>query len=243
MNSKNINGNFLNGGNFVKPSTYKHQAYNLIKDAILFRRLKIGSVYSQDTLCNELGISRTPVREALLELQKEGYVKFLRGRGVLILPVTVKQAEEITEMRHCIEIEGSRLAALRRTKEQLANLKKTHEKMKRGISKASPQSMYRLDREFHRGIFQAADNKYMFQTIEKLRDHFLRFETQTAFDTEDGAKQVCEEHLKILKALERGDEEEAVDAMKGHMYHTYYRTVKPSFKTNESETVAEEKEG
>ena len=52
--------------------SYKEQAYRLIKEAILFNRFRVGAIYSQDDICKELGISRTPVREALLELQKDG---------------------------------------------------------------------------------------------------------------------------------------------------------------------------
>ena len=85
----------LIGGVVVKTLTYKEQAYELIKDAVLFNRFRVGAIYSQDEICEELGISRTPVREALLELQKEGYVTFARGRGVKVVPVTYEIEKDI----------------------------------------------------------------------------------------------------------------------------------------------------
>ena len=72
--------------------TYKEQAYQQIKDAILFNRFRIGAIYSQESICKELGISKTPLREALLELQTDGYVTFCRGRGVLIQPVSYESS-------------------------------------------------------------------------------------------------------------------------------------------------------
>lgn len=72
--------------------SYKEQAYRLIKEAILFNRFRVGAIYSQDDICKELGISRTPVREALLELQKDGYVSFSRGKGVQVVPVSDRDA-------------------------------------------------------------------------------------------------------------------------------------------------------
>ena len=70
----------LLGTRKIHTETYKNQAYDLIKNAILYNRFRVDAIYSQEAICTELGISRTPVREALLELQKEGYVSFARGR-------------------------------------------------------------------------------------------------------------------------------------------------------------------
>lgn len=85
-------GNELFGGRDVgNTPSFKEQAYALIKDAILFNRFRVGAIYSQEAICTELGISRTPVREALLELQKDGYVSFCRGKGVQVVPVSWRQ--------------------------------------------------------------------------------------------------------------------------------------------------------
>ena len=83
----------LLGDGRIHTATYKKQAYDLIKDAILYNRFRVDAIYSQEAICNELGISRTPVREALLELQKEGYVSFSRGKGVKVVPMTRQEVE------------------------------------------------------------------------------------------------------------------------------------------------------
>ena len=103
----------LLNGSAIAPVTMKQQAYELIKDAILYRRLQIGITYSQDALCSELNISRTPVREALLELQQEGYIAYMRGKGIQVIPITKKRAQDIVEARYYLELNGARLAAQR----------------------------------------------------------------------------------------------------------------------------------
>ena len=207
--------------------TYKELAYNSIKDAILYRRLKVGEVYSQDGICAELGITRTPVREALLELQKEGYINFFRGRGIEIVPVTHKQAKGIVEMRFIIELVGSELAAQRRTEQHLENLKANIDAMKQNANKTESTSMYKLDRQFHVHLFEAADNEYMLKSIENLRDQFLRLETQDAFNNTQKSLQVLEEHKQIYDAVKAGDSVLARQAMQRHLDLTYARTVKP----------------
>ena len=70
----------------INSETYTTQTYNYLRAAILNRELREGEVYSQDQISARLNISRTPVREALLALQKEGYIRFLRGRGFEVVP-------------------------------------------------------------------------------------------------------------------------------------------------------------
>lgn len=215
----------LDGGNIIHPETMKQQAYDLIKDAILYRRLQIGITYSQDALCNELRISRTPVREALLELQNEGYITFMRGKGIQVTPVTHKRARDIVEARYFLEVTGTRLAAGRRSEENLRNMTLLQEQMSSEPCFTEPRVPYQLDREFHREIFLAADNSWLQEEMEQMRDHFLRIETQTAFDRPERATEVLQEHQAILDAIRAGDAGKAVEAMRHHLDCTIRRTI------------------
>lgn len=212
---------------FILPSTYKQKAYQLIKDAILYRRLKVGTVYSQDGLCAELGISRTPVREALLELQKEGYIKILRGRGIEVVPITRKEAEDIIEMRLIIELAGSELAAKRVNDGQLDQMLNNLEEMRRQTDVSDNSLLYRHDRQFHILIFEASGNHRLLETVENLRDLFQRLETLEAFSDSKGREMVVEEHRKIYEAIKKRDPMLARQAMQEHLDRTYARTVWP----------------
>lgn len=212
----------LLGANAIVSNTYKDQAYRLIKDAIIYKNLKLGNVYSQDILCAELKISRTPVREALLELQKEGYISILRGKGIYILPVTKEEAQDIIEMRYHVEALGCQLAAARRNEQDLQSMLSIFREMEACKGQAIDFVMlYRLDRQFHLAIFEAAKNKRMQQIIEQLRDNFLRVEDQTAFAIEP----VIKEHRAIYQAILDASPEAARHAMQIHMENSKKRTM------------------
>ena len=214
-------GDSLFGSDPISSHTYKEQAYRLIKDAIIYRKMKVGVVYSQDGICVDMQISRTPVREALLELQQEGYVSILRGRGITIVPLGQKEARDIIEMRRCIEPLGNFLAAQRRSSSQLGNLFSALQEMEKNAGSSDNALMYRLDREFHYHMFQAADNGWLQRTNEQLRDHILRFENQEAFQIVP----VLEEHRGVYRAIERGNPAEAAEAMRIHMANSIRRTM------------------
>lgn len=214
------------GTQTIATPTYKEQAYHLIKEAIIYRRLQVGTVYSQDSLCTDLGISKTPVREALLELQKEGYLHFLRGRGILVQPVTKQRARDIVEMRFYIEQIGCRLAAERADDEHIEAIGLQMKAMQGQEDCEDIQLLYRLDRAFHRAIFEAAGNSCLLESVENLREQFLRVETQTAFDDKVKRRAIIAEHDEIYKAIRRHDAEAAEAAMKEHYECTYERTLK-----------------
>ena len=216
----------LLGTHEISSLTLKEQAYHLIKDGILYHKLKVGTVYSQDAICGELGISRTPVREALLQLEQEGYVAFFRGRGFEVIPITDARAAQIMEARYFLEQAGCRLASLRWKPDQLRAVEDVLQEMRENCAHCNAKLMYRLDRSFHARIFEAAGNRWMLQEIETLRDHFLRFETLSAFDNVEQARDVIEEHQKIVDAIRKRNPEEAEAAMRSHLERTSMRTTR-----------------
>ena len=165
-------------GKFIKTLSYKEQAYDLIKDAILFNKFRIGAIYSQESICNELGISRTPVREALIELQKEGYITILRGRGIEVTPVTEEDAKDILEVRIFYEKNNAFLAAKRIKDEDIKLLKKCIEKLESNLSTFDSQLLYRIDHQFHRLVAKATQNNWMYKETELILDNYLRFENK-----------------------------------------------------------------
>lgn len=221
---KNIS--LLSGSSVLSSPTLKDQAYNLIKDGILFHKLNPGEVYSQDAFCVEFGISRTPVREALLQLQQEGYVNFLRGKGIEVLPLTEKRAAEIIEARYYLEPHACYLAAKRCTKEQLVEIDNVLKTMREKVGLCDAKVMYRLDRQFHGLLLTAANNEWLSETVNRLRDEFLRVETFSAFDCLDQALVVLQEHESIADALRLPDPVACAEAMRHHLRQTSERTTK-----------------
>lgn len=214
------------GFSALQAISYKDQAYQMIKDAILYRRFRVGQVYSQDSVCTEMHISRTPVREALLELQQEGYIRFLRGRGFDVVPITIDDARDIVEMRYHIELIGSKLAAERRTDKHLFRMREALTLMQSELRLNNETKLYRLDRDFHRAIFEATGNRRLLRTMEDLRDNFLRFETLSAFDSLDTSQAVLDEHMDLYETIKIGNVKLVETKMRVHLERTVNRTVR-----------------
>ena len=182
--------------------SYKEQAYRLIKEAILFNRFRVGAIYSQDDICKELGISRTPVREALLELQKDGYVSFSRGKGVQVVPVSDRDARDILETRMYIECINAKLAANRAAQRDLQAMRESLDRLRDQLSTRDGQHLYRLDHIFHRAVAAATQNRLLYRECELLLDHYLRFEVKSVYNNSIDAKIVFDE-LRCHRGRER----------------------------------------
>lgn len=205
--------------------TYKEQAYKLIKEAIIFQRFKPDEMYSQETICNELGISRTPVREALLELQREHYIAFCRGRGITVVPISESMAKDILEVRLCNEKFGARLAAERATDVELSKIKCTLDKALQVADNNDNTELYKLDYAFHNAIMEASHNLWLQRSVNELRDQCLRFENQNAYDGKHSVSAIIEEHRKIFQHISERDADGAEAAINEHLLAAYNRTM------------------
>lgn len=219
------NDESLLGGGYIHTNTYKEQAYELIKDAVLYNRFRVGAIYSQEAICNELAISRTPVREALLELQKEGYVCFSRGKGVKVVPVTEEDAKDILEMRIFTEKNNARLAASRGTDEAIDEIMRCLEELSSKLVTRDSRMLYRIDHKFHRSIALAAGNGWMLRQTCLILDNYLRFEVKSVYNNSIDAQVVMEEHEAIGNAIKDRNAEKAEHAMNRHLMNSYKRTL------------------
>lgn len=207
-----------------KPS-YKDIAYERIKDAILFNRFRIGAIYSQESICRELGISKTPLREALLELQTDGYVSFCRGRGVLIQPVSYEKAHDILEARITMEPICAQLAAQRADEEDRQRMKNLLTSLQEGLPSEDGQRLYRIDHSFHRMVIKASHNEMFYRFLDVILDHYLRFEVKSVYNNSIDARKVYMEHRKVYEAIAAGDEKKAYKAMETHLKNSFARTL------------------
>lgn len=217
-------GLFPDHAHIVTP-TYKEQAYDLIKDAIIYQRFREDAIYSQEGICQELGISRTPVREALLELQKEGYVHFCRGKGIKIVPLERSDIHDVMEMRLYIEQIGAGLAAQRATKEDIGKMDDLLNQIEHNLKSKDGVLLYHIDHQFHRALAAASHNLWLLQSVEKILDQYLRFEVKTVYNNLIDAKTVLEEHRAVYDAVKNGSVEKSQAAAARHLENSYRRTL------------------
>ena len=215
----------FSGHGQIKTPTYKEQAYKLIKEAILYHKFEPDAIYSQEAICQELGISRTPVREALLELQKEGYLLFCRGKGIQIVSLDQDAIHDIMEMRIYLEMAAAELAARRATEGDLANIDACLDEHHRHLKSQDIDLCYRLDHQFHRAVARAAHNELLYQTLDDVLDHYLSFEVLSIYKSYGDASAIWTEHNALYEAICAHDPERSHAASEKHLQDAYMRTL------------------
>jgi len=159
-----------------------------------------------------LGISRTPVREALQVLFSEGFIEEKKGKGYQVPRVSIKEVHEIyffIGLTEAILVRGQGQVSL----EVIAKLKETNRALKRKT--ASRKDQINLDRSFHQTLIEAAKNDTAKKILGGLRQKSLRYEFLN-YQNKERLKHSAEEHLEVIKFLEKGDLEEAAKKVEEH---------------------------
>jgi DNA-binding GntR family transcriptional regulator len=171
-----------------------------IEEAILSGRLKPRERLVEMDLISQFGVSRTVIREALKRLEGKGLIRTTPYRGAVVADLTTEEIEEIYFIRAELEKIGARLVLKHITQKEIQNLKKVSREVERHLREKSHQ-MIEMDSEFHRMIFRACRNNYLFDMIDYLRTkaHIVRF---NAWSLPHRVEQSIVEHREMIKAIE-----------------------------------------
>ncbi len=191
------------------------EAYLRIRELIVSLAMPPGSVVNESRLREELGIGRTPIREALQRLARENLVRSVPHRGTFVTDVNITDLARITEVRVVLEGHAARLAAERLTtgdRDALARLL--------GILQGEPrmdqEELMRLDQQIHRQIYAAARNAFLEATLERYFNLSLRL-WYLVLDREIRLREAVDEHVELLEAILDGDGALAEDSMRRHV--------------------------
>jgi DNA-binding GntR family transcriptional regulator len=195
------------------------RAREAIRVGILNGQLEPGTLYSVKALADRFGVSRTPVREALIDLSKQGMVRFERNRGVRILQPSVHDLEEIVEIRLLLEPPATFQAVPHVSAEQLVELESEIREMSEAAGRNDHVAFMRHDRRFHSIILRAARNDRLQQFIDQLRDLVVARGNSTLGATRS-AQEILDEHRVILKRIAAGDAAGAAAAVHDHIDRT-----------------------
>lgn len=195
------------------------QVLSALRAAVISGELAPGSLYSVQTLATQLGVSRTPVREALIKLAQQGMVRFERNRGVRVLLTSLHDLEEVFALRLLLEPAATRRAVDRLDAAQLKELRRTFAHMERAAKSDDEFTMFEHDRRFHRVLLEAAGNARLAGIVDGLRDMVLRRGVSTARESRS-LDDIVAEHRVILDLVEDGDAVGAAEAMRAHVEHT-----------------------
>jgi len=190
-----------------------------IREAIIDGRLAPGSLHSVQSLASSFGVSRTPVREALIDLEGRGMVEFERNRGVRILQTSIHDLEEILSLRILLEVPAAHRAAEQAPEETAAALSDELQAMRKAARDRDEMTMMAHDRRFHEIINEASGNSRLAAYVDSLRDLILTRGVSTVGRSRD-LPEIVREHEAIIAAIEAGDPEAAAAAMKRHLVNT-----------------------
>ncbi len=191
-------------------------ASDRIRGQILDGTLKPGERLVEDKLSAELGVSRVPVREALLGLAREGLVRLEPRRGASVAEVTPRIVDELVEVRALLEGLNARLAARRHDPEIVALLRDTLDRGNAASKDGTSEELSRLNAEFHERLTEASRNSVLADTMRSLRE---RTSLAFALNSRPRARDDWQEHAGILAAVISGDEELAALLATRHVHN------------------------
>ncbi len=203
----------------IRPDSLTRQVYESIRASIIRGELAPGSLHSVQELADVLGVSRTPVREALIDLSTQGMVRFERNRGVRILQTSLHDLEEIFALRLLLEVPAAYLAAEQITDAALRSLRKEFAAMERAAAAENEPTLMEHDRKFHGTILEASGNRRLAGIVDRLRDLVLVRGVSTAGRSRSLGS-IVEEHREILGSIERRESAATARALREHILHT-----------------------
>ena len=190
--------------------------FNTLRQAILRGELKPGERLMEIALANRLGVSRTPVREAIRMLELEGLVIMIPRRGAQVAQITEQDLNDVLEVRLGLEELAVRFACERITDEEIKALGLAVKEFEKKMSNNELSAQAEADVKFHEIIYGATHNQRLVQIINNIREQMYRYRIEYLKDVES-RKTLVKEHYEICDALKRRDAESAVEKMCIHI--------------------------
>jgi DNA-binding GntR family transcriptional regulator len=198
------------------PVSLEKLAYDAIKAGILNFQLMPGETVVESELARQLGISKTPVRDALSRLEKEGFIQKTPYKGYTVALITKETVVEIFEIRAALEGVAARHAAEKFSEQDLATAQELLEKHRLALADQSIQRASQLNKQFHELILQKSGNQRLRQILSNLDEHLQRYRLLSNFQAGRIEKSVAE-HNQIFEAIREKRAEDAETAARQHL--------------------------
>jgi DNA-binding GntR family transcriptional regulator len=203
----------------LNPSTLREQARAALRASIITGEIAAGEMYSVGSVAERLGVSATPIREALSDLAHHGLVVVVRNRGFIVPELEQHDLDEIFELRLLLEVPAVERLAGRVSEEDIAACRYDVERGKQAAAAGDLAGYLEADREFHLRLLGTLGNGRLVEMVDTLRDQVRLY---GAADVAAGGGLVAsaEEHGQLLAAIEANDSGAARDVMRRHLEHT-----------------------
>jgi DNA-binding GntR family transcriptional regulator len=190
--------------------------YENLKKRIINHQLKPGESLNESVLTKELGISKTPIREALQQLEKEGFIENIPGKGSFVSRISIQDIREIFEIREILECEVVKRAAMKSDPDKIEGIRKKFETESNGDKNSRDQ--FKAGDRIHTFIFESFGNKRLLEYYKRLQEHIIRMRLYFFNQLhQERSGQSFKEHLEIMDALIAQDPPRAEKAMRDHL--------------------------
>jgi len=210
-----MDNNFLE----LKLDNYKplrEVVFNSIRGAIISGVLKPGERLMEVQLAEKMGVSRTPIREAIRKLELEGLVVMIARKGAYVADLSIKNITDVLEVRAALEGLASGLAALRMTEEEIKDLELTAKRFEQAMNSNDVEGIIQTDIEFHEKIFKATRNEKLLQLTNSLMEQVQRFRVMY-LNKAAKSTNLIKEHYKIAEVISKRNREMAENISKIHI--------------------------
>lgn len=192
--------------------------FNTLREEILKGELRPGERLMEIHLAKKLGVSRTPIREAIRKLELEGLVAMIPRRGAQVAQITEKNLRDVLEVRKALDALAVELACERRTEEQVRNLRKACDVFAEVTRTQDAVRIAQADVELHDSIIQASGNERLVQMVNNLSQQMYRYRLEYIKDVSQH-KRLIEEHELIYDCILRQDQAAGAKAISTHIYN------------------------
>lgn len=200
-------------------SSLSGRVFNLLREDILNGKYSENEELKEVAIGNELGVSRTPVREALRQLELEGLVQIIPNKGAYVTGITPKDVKDIYMIRTSLEGMCARLACENITDEQLEELEENVYLASFHASKGHMEQLTELDNRFHHILYEACDSKMLQNLLEDFHHYVIRLRKKTLSTARGSVSN--DEHKAIMEAIKEHDSEKAEKLAILHINNAY----------------------
>lgn len=190
--------------------------FNTLREAILKGDLKPGERLMELQLAAQLGVSRTPIREAIRMLEQEGLAVTVPRKGAEVAKMTLKGMEDVLEIREALDILACQLACERITEEQLTLLAEKKQAFEDSLKSGNVKAIAETDVAFHDVIYDATNNPKLVNMLNNLREQIYRYRVEY-LKNEANFPKLIKEHNAIFDALSNRNQEEAQLSIREHV--------------------------
>lgn len=195
----------------------REQVAHALRVALISGEMQPGMVYSAPVLAAQFGVSATPVREAMLDLAKEGLVEAVRNKGFRVTELSHRDLDELTHLRRLIEVPTVAALADPARKDEFERLRPLAEEIVAAAERGDLPAFVDADMRFHLGLLELAHNAHLVAVVRDLRNRTRRLDV---LSKKGALVDSAREHLAILDALCRGDATNAEALMNRHLDHS-----------------------